>query len=57
VDSGKVARERRDLDLENLKTGYGLGIRFHGPFVTPLRIDVARGDEGFRVHFTGGVPF
>jgi hypothetical protein len=57
VDSGKVAPERRELDLDGLKTGYGIGARFHGPFVTPLRIDVARGDEGFRVHFTGGVAF
>lgn len=57
VDSGKVTSERRDLDLNGLKTGYGIGIRFHGPTMTPLRIDVARGDEGFRVHFTGGVGF
>lgn len=57
VDSGKVARERRDLDFNDLKTAYGIGIRFHGPTFTPLRIDVARGDEGIRVHLTGGVAF
>lgn len=57
VDTGKVASERRDLDLDGLKTGYGIGVRFHGPTMTPLRIDVARGDDGFRVHFTGGVAF
>ncbi len=57
VDSGKVTAERRDLDLDGLKTGYGIGFRFHGPTMTPLRVDVARGDEGFRVHFTGGVAF
>ena len=57
VDSGKVAAERRDLDFDGLKTGYGIGARFHGPFMTPLRIDLARGDEGFRIHFTGGTSF
>jgi outer membrane translocation and assembly module TamA len=57
VDAGKVASERRDLDLDDLKTAYGIGIRFHGPTFTPLRIDVARGDEGVRVHVTGGIAF
>lgn len=57
VDAGKVAAERRDLDLDGLKTAYGIGARFHGPNFTPLRIDVAHGREGFRVHFTGNVPF
>jgi hypothetical protein len=57
VDSGKVAPRRGDLDFNDLKTAYGIGVRFHGPTFTPLRIDVARGDEGFRIHFTGGVPF
>ena len=57
VDTGKVASERRDLDFDNLKTAYGLGIRFHGPTFTPLRLDVARGDEGVRVHITGGIAF
>jgi len=57
VDAGKVASERRDLDLDGLKTAYGIGLRFHGPNFTPLRIDVARGDEGVRVHITGGLPF
>jgi hypothetical protein len=56
-DAGKVAADRSDLDLDDLKTGYGIGVRFHGPTFTPLRIDLARGREGFRLHFTGGVPF
>jgi hypothetical protein len=57
VDAGKVAPERRDLDFNGLKTTYGIGVRFHGPTFTPLRIDVARGDEGIRAHITGGVTF
>ncbi len=57
VDTGKVASERRDLDFDNLKTAYGIGFRIHGPTFTPLRLDVARGDEGIRVHLTGGIAF
>jgi outer membrane translocation and assembly module TamA len=57
VDVGKVARERRDLDFDELKTAYGIGMRFHGPTFTPLRLDVARGNEGVRVHITGGLAF
>ncbi len=57
VDTGKVTAERRDLDLDGLKTSYGIGIRFHGPNFTPLRADLARGDEGLRLHLTGSVTF
>ena len=57
VDTGKVAAERRDLDFDNLKTAYGIGFRIHGPTFTPFRLDIARGDEGIRVHLTGGIAF
>jgi hypothetical protein len=57
VDGGKVAAQRRDLDLNGLKTTYGIGVRFHGPTFTPLRLDLARGDEGIRAHITGGLSF
>jgi hypothetical protein len=57
VDSGKVARERRDLDFDDLKTAYGIGLRIHGGKTTPLRFDVAHGDEGIRFHLTGGIAF
>ncbi len=57
VDAGKVTAERRDLDFEDLKTAYGIGLRIHGPTFTPLRMDAAHGKEGFRLHITGGVAF
>jgi hypothetical protein len=57
VDAGKVTRERRDLDFDGLKTAWGIGMRIHGPTFTPLRLDVAHGREGFRVHITGGAAF
>jgi hypothetical protein len=48
-DTGKVAARRADLDLNGLEHDYGFGIRFHGPFATPLRVDVARSPEGSRL--------
>jgi hypothetical protein len=50
-DAGKVAARREDLDLNGLQHDYGLGVRFHGPFSTPLRVEVARSPEGTRLVF------
>jgi hypothetical protein len=47
-DTGKVAARREDLDLNGLKSDYGFGFRLHGPFATPLRIEVAKSPEGLR---------
>jgi hypothetical protein len=51
-DAGKVTARRADLDLNGLKSDYGFGVRFHGPFATPLRIEVARSPEGTRLVFS-----
>jgi len=48
-DTGKVAAHRADLDLHGLKSDYGFGFRVHGPFATPLRIEVSRSPEGTRL--------
>ena len=56
-DAGKVASRREDLDLTDLKTDVGVGIRFHGPVATPLRIDVAHGSEGLNIVFSGSAAF
>jgi surface antigen Omp85-like protein len=45
-DAGKVAARREDLDLDGLKSDYGFGVRLHGPFDTPVRLEVARSPEG-----------
>jgi hypothetical protein len=57
VDAGKVTSDRSDLDFNDLKTAYGIGVRIHGPALTPVRIDVAHASEGWRIHLTGGLPF
>jgi hypothetical protein len=56
-DTGKVAARRADLDLNGLKSDYGFGFRLHGPFATPLRIEVARSPEGLRLIFAGDSIF
>jgi surface antigen Omp85-like protein len=50
-DAGKMAARFADLDLNDLQHDYGFGVRFHGPFSTPLRIEVARSHEGTRLVF------
>lgn len=47
-DAGKVTARRSDLDFDGLKSDYGFGVRFHGPFTTLLRAEVARSNEGLR---------
>jgi len=56
-DAGKVTSRREDLSLTHLRHDYGVGIRFHSPIATPLRIDVARGNEGVRIIIAGGAAF
>jgi len=50
-DAGKVTARRSDLNLDGLKSDVGFGTRFHGPFATPLRIEVAHGSEGWAFIF------
>jgi hypothetical protein len=56
-DAGKVAGELEHLDLHGLVHDVGIGVRFHGPISTPLRIELARGREGFNVVFSGAAAF
>jgi hypothetical protein len=56
-DTGKVASRREDLNFTGLKQNGGVGVRFHGPIATPLRIDVARGSEGVNIVFSGAAAF
>jgi hypothetical protein len=56
-DVGKVTARRSDLDFENLTSDWGVGARFHGPTATALRIEAARGIEGWRFVFAVGPAF
>jgi hypothetical protein len=56
-DAGKVAHTRSDLDLHGMKSDYGIGFRFHGPITTPLRIEIAKGNEGVVLNFSASQVF
>ena len=56
-DAGKVAATRSDLDLHGMKSDYGIGFRFHGALATPLRIELAKGNEGFVLNFSASQVF
>jgi hemolysin activation/secretion protein len=56
-DAGKVTNRRGDLNLDGLKSNYGIGFRLHGPGATPLRIDLARGNEGLALIFSASPVF
>jgi outer membrane translocation and assembly module TamA len=47
-DAGKAVQDEEDLDFDNLKTDVGFGLRLHGPLRTLLRMDVAKGSEGYQ---------
>ena len=56
-DAGKVTPRWNDLSLNGLKSNVGVGVRFHGPRATPLRIELAKGREGFNLVFAGSAAF
>lgn len=56
-DVGKVAPFWDGLSLKGMKSNVGIGIRFHGPFMTPLRVEFARGREGINIVFSGSAAF
>jgi Omp85 superfamily domain len=56
-DMGKVASHWDGLSLDGLKSNVGIGVRFHGPFTTPLRIELAHGREGLNLVFAGSAAF
>ncbi len=56
-DAAKVAAKRSDLDLHDMKTDYGIGFRFHGAIATPLRIELAFGNEGYVLNFSATQVF
>jgi hypothetical protein len=56
-DAGKVAPRFDDLSFKGLAHDWGIGVRFHGPSFTPLRLEVARGSEGVNLVFSGNAAF
>jgi outer membrane translocation and assembly module TamA len=56
-DAGKVTSKRNDFNFKGLKSDVGIGARFHGLFATPLRVDFAVGNEGWRLVVSGSPIF
>ena len=56
-DAGKVTNRREDLDFDSLKSDWGIGARFHGPTTTVLRIEGAKGTDGWRLIVTTSAAF
>ena len=56
-DAGKVTSRREDLDFDSLKSDWGIGARFHGPTTTVLRIEGAKGTDGWRLVVSTGPAF
>jgi len=56
-DAGKVVPARDDFSFKDLTTNYGIGVRFHGPAQTPIRVELAQGDEGLHLVFAGSAAF
>ena len=55
-DLGQVAFAREDL-FDDLAHDLGIGARVHWRNTTPVRIDFAKGGEGWRVVLSGAAPF
>jgi hypothetical protein len=56
-DTGKVAPTRSQLNLDGMAHDFGFGVRFHGPFSTPLRVEVAKSREELIFVFTTSAVF
>jgi hypothetical protein len=56
-DTGKVTSRWDDLSFKGLVHNVGVGVRFHGPLSTPLRVELARGSEGLHLVFAGSAAF
>jgi Omp85 superfamily domain len=56
-DAGKVTARTKDLDFDGLKSDFGFGVRMHGPFSTPLRVELAKSSEGLSFIFSSSAVF
>ena len=56
-EAGKVTQRTADFDLNGLKSDYGFGVRFHTPVSTPLRVEIARSNEGLSLVFSASAVF
>jgi len=56
-DTGMVAPRLDAIALHSFVSDVGVGVRFHSPVRTPLRIELARGAEGLHLVFSASSAF
>ena len=56
-DAGKVTARREDLDFSHLAHNAGIGLRLHGPSLTVIRIELAKGSEGWNTVCASSAAF
>lgn len=56
-DAGMVAPRFDQLTLASFVSDFGVGVRFHGPAQTPLRVELAHSVEGLRIVFAASAAF
>lgn len=54
LDAGHVFDDVRDIGYENVRAGYGIGLRFKAGEQVIARFDVAYGEEGFKTYLELG---
>ncbi len=57
IDAGMVAPRLDAIKGSAFVNDYGIGVRFHGPATTPLRVELATGREGTRLVFAASAAF
>jgi hypothetical protein len=57
ADAGMVAPRLDAITLGSFVTDVGVGVRFHGPAKTPLRVELASGREGLHLVFSASAAF
>ena len=57
IDEGAVAPTIRRFRIGDFARGWGAGARFHGNRFTAIRIEMARGSEGWHLHVGQDVSF
>jgi hypothetical protein len=56
-DAGKVTRRRSELDFNGFENDYGIGVRFHSPAATFLRLELAQGADGLHFVISSSAAF
>ena len=56
-DTGMVAPRLDAIALGSFVSNVGVGIRFHAPAQTPLRVELAKGSEGLQIIFAASAAF